>query len=192
MKTRTISGQTITWGFVLGVAVLPLSGCNATEEQDQNPSDREGVTRVERPPSGLPPKLERFDKDKDGRVSRSEFPGPGRLFKRLDHDGDGYLDSKDMDSGSQIMAFDANGDGRVSGKEFKGPSEIFKKLDRNSDGYIDRKEIPRPAHLIEDYDKNDDGKLSRAEFPGVASSFDQMDRDGDGFIESNELRGEGM
>ncbi len=34
---------------------------------------------------------ERADRNHDGRISRDEFPGPDRLFDRLDSDADGYL-----------------------------------------------------------------------------------------------------
>ncbi|WP_221029063.1 alpha/beta hydrolase fold domain-containing protein [Actomonas aquatica] len=34
---------------------------------------------------------ERSDRNHDGKISREEFPGPDRLFGRLDADGDGFL-----------------------------------------------------------------------------------------------------
>ena len=35
--------------------------------------------------------VQRLDRNKDGKVSKSEFDGPANHFDRLDRDGDGYL-----------------------------------------------------------------------------------------------------
>lgn len=40
--------------------------------------------------------LRRFDRDGDGRVDRTEFPGPERAFDRIDTNQDGYLDAADL------------------------------------------------------------------------------------------------
>jgi len=33
-----------------------------------------------------------FDRNNDGRVSRSEFPGPDQVFRNLDRNDDGFID----------------------------------------------------------------------------------------------------
>jgi len=40
--------------------------------------------------------LRRFDADRDRRISSEEFPGPANRFRRLDRNGDGYLDRNDL------------------------------------------------------------------------------------------------
>src|SRR5947209_20494810 len=40
---------------------------------------------------------ERFDADRDNRISRREFPGSDELFRRLDRDGDGWITAADLD-----------------------------------------------------------------------------------------------
>jgi hypothetical protein len=41
--------------------------------------------------------LKRFDEDKDGRISRDEFPGRTFRFRRFDQNRDGFLDQADVD-----------------------------------------------------------------------------------------------
>jgi hypothetical protein len=40
--------------------------------------------------------IERYDLDKDGKVSRAEFPGSDAVFERLDANHDGVIDQKDF------------------------------------------------------------------------------------------------
>ena len=42
-------------------------------------------------PGSVPPFVPRLDRNRDGKVSRSEFDGPAHHFDRLDRDHDGYL-----------------------------------------------------------------------------------------------------
>lgn len=43
--------------------------------------------------------VQRLDRDRDGKVSRREFDGPGGHFDRLDRDGDGYLSEDEAPRG---------------------------------------------------------------------------------------------
>jgi len=43
--------------------------------------------------------VRRLDRDGDGRVSKSEFDGPGHHFDRLDKDGDGFLSADEAPKG---------------------------------------------------------------------------------------------
>lgn len=42
-----------------------------------------------------------FDTNNDGRVSREEFPGRDRAFKRFDRDNDGYIDKDEAPIGKR-------------------------------------------------------------------------------------------
>jgi len=44
-------------------------------------------------------RFERMDTDGDGKLSRSEFPGPDEMFERLDADEDGGLSKEEMQAG---------------------------------------------------------------------------------------------
>jgi hypothetical protein len=79
----------------------------------------------------------RYDADKDGKITRKEFPGDDTLFERLDRDRDGVLTAADFDwsesspflrqSGTARTWFsmiDANSNGRISKEEWEA---FFKK-----------------------------------------------------------------
>ena len=92
------------------------------------------------------------EKDKDGRISRQEFPEADARFASLDTNADGFVDRDEFRKarrgtrldGAQFMAhFDDDKDGRVSRKEFPGPDHHFAHLDANEDGFIDKDEVPR-------------------------------------------------
>jgi hypothetical protein len=40
-----------------------------------------------------------FDKDNDGRLSKSEFQGPENFFSRIDRNGDGYISTDEAPQG---------------------------------------------------------------------------------------------
>jgi len=74
----------------------------------------------------------RYDKDRDGKITRAEFTGPADLFDRLDRDGDGVLTAADFDwsersayhktgqlAGQWFSLLDANGNGRISKEEWE-------------------------------------------------------------------------
>jgi hypothetical protein len=86
---------------------------------------------------------EHFDADKDGKITRKEFPGDDALFARLDRDHDGVLTADDFDwsdhspflqrMGMTRMWFsmvDGNSNGRISQKEWE---EFFKKAANGKD-----------------------------------------------------------
>ena len=77
-----------------------------------------------------------WDKDKDGKVSKAEWPRSEKLFKQYDKNNSGYIDSDEKPQMPTTELMDANGDNKVSKDEFLGPADFFKQLDKNSDGYL--------------------------------------------------------
>lgn len=81
------------------------------------------------PPEASPPpepsreerRLARYDKDKDGRVSRDEYLASRRkAFAKLDRDGDGRLSFEEyaVKTSDRFVSADGNRDGRLSAVEF--------------------------------------------------------------------------
>ena len=95
-------------------------------------------------------RLSRRDADGDGKISRDEFPGPDRMFDRMDGDGDGFITEKEIGAmggggrrgprGGMNMTgrFDGDGDGKVTKAEW---DAFFKKADENADGILDDAEM---------------------------------------------------
>jgi hypothetical protein len=44
--------------------------------------------------------IQKFDKDKDGKISKDEYPGSEASFKNRDKNNDGYLDENEAYTGS--------------------------------------------------------------------------------------------
>ena len=55
------------------------------------------------PPPGFGPPggglIKMFDRDRDGKLSKGEFPGPPDRFTNLDQNGDGYIDRNEEPKG---------------------------------------------------------------------------------------------
>jgi hypothetical protein len=86
---------------------------------------------------------DRYDADRDGAVSRKEFPGPADLFERLDRNHDGRLTPEDFDWSPRsplareeqlaerlFRRGDADTNGRVSEQEWQA---LFKQATRGKD-----------------------------------------------------------
>jgi len=108
--------------------------------------------------------LQRFDSDKDGKVSLSEYEaGRQMMFGRMDADGNGSVSFAEIDGMMQRMqggdnaraammqkrmeavkAADANGDQAISADEYKATVDAeFKTLDKNGDGFLTEDEMPQ-------------------------------------------------
>lgn len=70
----------------------------------------------------------RYDRDGDGRIGRTEFPGSDADFARLDHDHDQALTAADFDFSSSALAPSTG-------------SMLFFRLDRDGSGKITRDEV---------------------------------------------------
>jgi hypothetical protein len=129
-----------------------------------------------------------YDMNNDERVARSEWPGDGRLFVRLDGNRDGYLTIQEYMQGSGFN-LDSLG----------GPSFRFSNLDNNRDGWISRNEWTMGNTDFDRLDINRDNRVSRFEFEnsnsgaghGVRESlgqFNEYDANRDGWLTRPESR----
>lgn len=89
-------------------------------------------------------KFAQFDRNRDGAITRDEFPGDAALFQRLDLNRDGAVTRAEVQQAlpnrgaleQQARAYDRNGDGVITRNEFPGNDTAFSRLDRNGDGVL--------------------------------------------------------
>jgi Ca2+-binding EF-hand superfamily protein len=125
---------------------------------------------------------------------RARFPVPNIGFTALDINGDGTLDSAEIDAAPKSLAkLDKNLDGQITS------DEIRLSMPQREGRGGPRGEGPegKPgANLVEDnvktlmaFDANSDGKLSRSELPErFQGLFTRGDTNGDGFLTPDEIR----
>lgn len=146
----------------------------------------------------------RYDRNRDGAITRSEFPADLALFNRLDLNRDGAVTRGEVEQAfpnraaveNEVRAYDRNGDGMITRNEFPGDSNAFSRLDRNRDGVLtnaDRnvRNTENGQMRFRGMDRNGDGVITRGEWRGNDNSFRQHDRNGDGILSGSELRGNG-
>jgi Ca2+-binding EF-hand superfamily protein len=91
--------------------------------------------------------LEKYDANRDGQITKEEFPHEKR-FSEIDADGNGVLsDAEIKDSMDRVRKeqeydvferYDLDSDGRITREEFTGAAAEFERMDRNRDGVLDK------------------------------------------------------
>ena len=144
--------------------------------------------------------LDRYDRDRDGRVTRAEHARTGEAFENLDRDRDGIITAADFRQ-AVSMPVDLAAPFIIV-RRFAGPDadsigvgdldDAFATADADQDGAVDRAEFlgPEPppgpdrfAPVLSAADSDRDGKLLLAELKGYAL---RRDRDGDGRLSRRE------
>ena len=85
-----------------------------------------------------------MDRNRDGRITRSEWRGNSQSFRNQDWNNDGVLSGREVranarrvrNSNTGVEAIDRDRNGRIDRGEWMGTRDEFRRLDRNNDGYI--------------------------------------------------------
>ena len=133
-----------------------------------------------KPESRMWKRLKDMDADGDGKVSRDEFRGPDRLWKRLDGDDDGVVTRVEADKASQGMRNRGGGQGQpgdqrpgrggMRGGGSRGLS--FTKLDLDKDGQVSQREW---AVFLQKHDENKDTILQKEEWDAAVGGRPMKD-----------------
>jgi hypothetical protein len=89
-----------------------------------------------------------MDKDKDGKISKSEWTGDPKAFAKYDKNGDGFISTDEKPSGlPSLDMMDKNGDGKITPDEFPAdaPDGMFKQFDRDGNGFLGESEMAPPS-----------------------------------------------
>jgi Ca2+-binding EF-hand superfamily protein len=146
-----------------------------------------------------------MDRNRDGRIARSEWRGNARSFDRHDWNNDGVLAGNEVRPGAQppdafmddygevdnerFDYLDYNGNARIDSHEWDGTPAAFDRLDRNNDGTLTRAELNATSGTrFNDLDSNADGRITLAEWRWSRTAFDRQDRDNDGVLSRREYR----
>ena len=186
-------------GVLSGDEVRPGATRQTNWSQDWN---RDG--RVDNLDSQISQRFRGYDMNNDNRVVRSEWPGDGRLFTRLDTNRDGYLTIQEYTQGggftldsqggpsNRFSNIDTNSDGWVTRNEWNMTNADFNRLDVNRDNRISRFEFENDTAAYHDsrysreqfgvFDVNRDGWLTRSESRMTAGEFDRFDTNRDNRI----------
>ena len=124
-------------------------------------------------PDELATMLMAFDRNKDGRLAKSEAPERLQgLFARLDENTDGVLTAEEIKKGAAAQPLQTPARGRGEGREGEGRGgpprrdAFYAALDKNGDGVLSADEIAGAAAAIKSLDANGDGATSMEEvFP---------------------------
>lgn len=164
----------LTSVLVLAGAIASVSAIGAADKDTPNKNTAQKVPPVVADLLKATPDefLKRFDKNKDGFVSKDELPPfLSAAFDRADANGDGKLDREEAAEFLQILR-------RRFGDETNRPANP-------SDPQIER----LVTNFLARMDTNKDGKISKAEAIGqLAANFDLVDTNKDGFLDKDELR----
>jgi Ca2+-binding EF-hand superfamily protein len=149
----------------------------------------------------------RFDHDKDGTITRSEYGGTPAAFDRFDSNYDGVITRSELEDvmlhpktrEDRLQRQDADGDGVISRKEFKGDDAAFARLDRNHDGVLSKDDSQGATRRdpgaaaearFKQMDVNGDGQLTRDEWRGTDRTFNAKDKNSDGVLTLDEVKPE--
>ncbi len=110
-----------------------------------------------------------LDRNRDGRITESEWTFDSDAFDRADHNGDGIVtraeflneDTSSEREHSVMLSMDSNRDGQLTQQEWRGASEEFKRRDGNQDGVLSGTEL-------NNLEGNREGSRSRSQ-SGAAS-----------------------
>lgn len=153
--------------------------------------------------------VQRFDADKNGKLTQQEWQGPGERFSEMDVNGDGALETKEATC-YRFLNADANQDGLLNADEFPYGEDALTQMDGNGDGQLSMEEMEasqkafvekmnqarqermnaannRREQIFDSLDGNADGVLSQDELQSRPGLMQKLDADQDGTVTREEM-----
>jgi Ca2+-binding EF-hand superfamily protein len=201
----------MVFGSISFFVILAVGSASGEDPPEKRVVPKPGAIPPERP---LHFDIDGFfkdhDKNKDGYLTRDEFPPALRpAFDRIDTNKDGKVSREELARGIVHLAprrrpsdliytlIEMSDCDEECAGEVQRAYDILRKLDKNRDGKIDPEELKmereriikhRVDSLFKQLDTNQDGRISREEAKGpIRQNFDEIDRNRDGYIDREEL-----
>jgi Ca2+-binding EF-hand superfamily protein len=176
-------------GVLSGAEVQPGARRPQGDPQDDYPIGQDNT---------LTQRFRDLDRNRDGRISRTEWLDDVEAFRRADTDRNNLLTLDEFgnadfdDARMRFEMLDVNRNGRVERSEWRSSADAFTWLDRNRDGVLSRVEVvgAEEADAFDAFtslDVNRDRRISIDEWTWSRRSFDQRDINGDGLLTRAEL-----
>ena len=148
-----------------------------------------------------------LDRNRDNRVSPTEWFYAPEYFRRADRDRNGFLTMAEFTGGAgawdddredSFENLDANNNGRVERSEWHGSADAFQWLDVNNDSVLSRLEVvgqttagQRDFDSFASLDYNSNNSIDFAEWRWSRRSFNNYDTNGDGRLTRQEFDAKG-
>lgn len=155
------------------------------------------------------------DRNRDGTISREEWQGNLRDFRRADWNRDGVLSgtelpddfrqsstmtnstNRNMRGGggtgrARVNQLDKNNSGAVEGYEWPYNSNVFHQLDKDANSVLTSDELTNLSGIgVEQLDRNGNRRIDADEWPGGFAQMDRLDENRDGKVSQREYFGRG-
>jgi Ca2+-binding EF-hand superfamily protein len=182
-------------GVLSGAEVRALVNSEVTDDPDYSPDRPVLNDWSER-------RFVALDRNRDGRLTRAEWPYDYEAFTRVDRNRDNIVSRTeftgstfDDDRGDQFDYLDLNGNNYIERGEWHSSLEAFRWLDRNNDGLLSRAEVGgTPIGGVDEFDRldgNRDRYVNANEWQWSRASFDRLDSNRDGRLSRTEFEAGG-
>jgi len=156
------------------------------------------------------------DKNKDGVISKDEWPYGEDYFKKIDKDGDGKLSLEEFKAkekgedkvwdkeGKSLLFKDKDNNGLITLEEWKGTPEEFQSFDADQNGSLSGEESKAALELgkefhhgcmkayqnkkMSDMDTDKNGSISLSEWKCSPKEFAKLDKDQNGSLSEEEAK----
>jgi Ca2+-binding EF-hand superfamily protein len=172
-------------------AAFAAAGAGA---QDKPQAQPEKPQKTEAP-NPYQERFQQLDRDQDGFVSPAEWPLERAKFDLVDRNRDGRLSRtelltpnvlRDDDVQERLRRFDTDGDGRLNAAERQREAADHQARQRQRQNAWNPRASLQDQRRFRDLDRNRDNRLTRTEANGAGARFDRLDRNGDGVLTPNE------
>jgi Ca2+-binding EF-hand superfamily protein len=176
---------------ILAAGILAFSMVASVNAADKDDAKKDAAQKMARFLAQSPEELiKRLDKNGDGFLQKDELPPRlAENFATFDKNGDGKLDRGEVEAMLAALRQRLGGNAAADPKAGDKKTDPRKKTDDKTKTPDDAQVTRFVERLLETMDKNKDGKISKEEATGrLAEAFDRIDTNKDGFLDKEELR----